>query len=364
MHNFLFGVVLGYILHTIQPFFIEKFKKRLLWRQWKQADSTWKSYQAILSGFELIQPGWSEGLFSEKHIVLTVEKKKMDFPLEIGKHVLDKEASTWFDLGLRNNLLIGLYDIDPFRISEDSSSEAHRLRLRAHRYKYFQFLSTNRIFCDGNSEHNELIQKYVAKKAPLHPIPEFANPLSVGLALFCEDGMTLVLTCRTEKESSSGIWEPGAIFNAVGENMNEQDKVGTYRGKDRFSPWKTAARGLKEEMGFKNAEIEKYDICLHSFVWDKRLLDYMFFGYVISDLSRSQIERQWLEAEDRHENKNINFVSVKDKSDCLTLLEDIKLNRDKWSLEALFSTLRTLIITRKVEWSDIEHVFSSNSDIT
>ena len=236
----------------------------------------------------------------------------------------------------------------------------HQLRLKGHEYKYFHFLSTNRILFQGNEKEHELVAEYIVKRDSLHPVPEFANPLSVGVSLFCEDGASLVLTRRTDKESIGGTWEANSIFNAVAENISESDVTGSFKGKTRLSPWITAARGLREEMGFYHRDVTKYTIVLHSFVWDRRILDYKFFSYVVTDLSRSEIEKRWEEAPDKHENSKPFYFDTRSSADGIDLLKKLVQNKDEWSLEAIFSTVRSMLILGKITHKNLESVLMKN----
>lgn len=79
----------------------------------------------------------------------------------------------------------------------------------------------------------------------------FPTPLSVGLSLFCEGGRLLVLARRTATPAAGGHLSAGQYYNAVGENCAPVDTQGESQGRPRLSVFRTATRGLLEEMGLE-----------------------------------------------------------------------------------------------------------------
>jgi hypothetical protein len=99
------------------------------------------------------------------------------------------------------------------------------------------------------------------------------------------------------------------------------------------------SRGLREELGFTSEDIARSQLNVHSLAWASDLLDYKFFGYLRTDLSRDEIENRWTTAMDRAEGTPF-FLSCETSRDCQTILEKIRDEWDEWSPEAVFSTLR------------------------
>ena len=131
----------------------------------------------------------------------------------------------------------------------------------------------------------------------------------------------------------------------------ERDQVGDYLGFDRVSPWKTGMRGLREEMGFEDNDCLGLNIHLHSFVWDRRILDYKFFGYVVSSLSRAELEQRcWVNAPDRHENRELFFVECRTRKQCADVVRAIASHKSEWSSEAILSTILSLLYFKDLSW--------------
>jgi hypothetical protein len=212
-------------------------------------------------------------------------------------------------------------------------------------YRYFDFLATHRLLLFGNPQEQELLRQKVGEPDSLTPVPGFPTPLSVGLSLFCENGKYLVLTRRANLASNGGLWWGNSIFNAVGENMSlEKDRGGDYRGAARVSPWKTALRGLQEEIGLEDKDCSGLDVHLHSLVWDTRILDYKFFGYAVSPISRTELEQRcWTHASDRHENRELFFVECRTRKQCVNIIRTIESHRNEWSSEAILCTILSLL---------------------
>jgi hypothetical protein len=205
----------------------------------------------------------------------------------------------------------------------------------------------------------EFLAAKVGKPHYLEPIRGFPTPLSVGLSLFCENGNCLVITRRTKLASSGGLWSGYTMFNAVGENVTSRDTYGIdYLGSSRLSPWITAKRGLREEMGIE-FQAEKMSLVLHSFVWDNRILDYKFFGYVINALSRAQVRKTWNNAPDRHESWEIMFHDCGNNDLAIKIIKEILKYREEWASECILCTTLSMLHLRKITSTELDNVILS-----
>lgn len=356
---FIAGVVAGYFIEKFLDFLliqIDLIRKR---RTWQKTERVWKKYQAVSFGLEVIQVGWINDEFSEEQVIVTVDK---DFELhpEIAAKTLDIHKDEWEKSGLKNNVQFGISEIDPHRVSDEIASKgtSHELRIRGHTYRYFEFLSTHRLWRSGTPEEKAFLESKIDTSHYLEPVKLFPNPLSVGLSLFCENGNCLVLTKRTKLTSSGGLWSGGSIYNAVGENVALVDVEGDYQGTTRLSIWKTAKRGLREEMGIEFFGGKKEKLVIHSLVWDNRILDYKFFGHTINGMSRAEVRRLWISAPDRHESWEITFRESSNREQCLKIVEDIVAHREEWGSECILCTIRSLSHTRKISPEDLEAVLA------
>ena len=152
---------------------------------------------------------------------------------------------TWKNQRLKNNTQLGVFEIDPHRISDVPGEHSHILILRGQRFTYFDFCASNRALYRRDVERLAELQNLAGTTGFLQPNPHFSNPLSVGLSLFCEDGNWLVLTRRTTLPSGGAWLTANRFFNSVGEMINPVDvKVGQHAGYAVVSPYNTARRGL------------------------------------------------------------------------------------------------------------------------
>jgi hypothetical protein len=254
----------------------------------------------------------------------------------------------------------GISEIDPHRVSDEitTQSNSHQLRIKGHTYNYFDFLATHRLFQTGTPEEQDFLTKKVGKPHYLEPVSSFPNPLSVGLSLFIENGDSLVLTRRTKLASSGGLWSGNTVFNAVGENITPRDTYGNdYQGSTRLSPWITAKRGLQEEIGI-GFNPKDMSLVLHSFVWDRRILDYKFFGYVVNAFSQADIRKAWINASDRHESWELIFYQCSNEKQIAQLLYELISNKETWASECILCTVLSLLNLRKITPSEFEKMIN------
>ena len=356
---FIAGVIVGYFIEKFLDILlaqIDLFRKR---RSWQKAERVWQKYQAVSFGLEVIQVGWINNEFSEEQVVITVDK---DFKLqpEIAAKTLDIHKDKWEKAGLNNNVQFGISEIDPHRVSDEiaGKGKSHELRIRGHTYRYFEFLSTHKLWRSGNPEERAFLENKIDTIHYLEPEKLFPNPLSVGLSLFCENGNCLVLTKRTTLTSSGGLFWGGSIYNAVGENVTLVDAEGNYQGITRLSIWKTAKRGLQEEMGIEFFGSKEENLIIHSLVWDNRVLDYKFFGHTINGMSRAEVRQLWMCASDRHESWEITFRESSNREQCLKIIDDIVAHREDWGSECILCTIRSLLHTRKISPNDLAAILA------
>jgi len=352
----IFGAVIGYCIEKILDALGERVFSLRKRQYWQQAHRTWKKYESLSYGLEVIQTGWKDGAFSEDQVVLTVDST-FELPREIASNIRDRHIQEWETNNLTNNQQYGIAAIDPRRISDEvafQGSTSHELRIHGHICKYFDFLSTHRCLLPNAPQDDRLFIESILQRHGRHylePAPEFPNQLSIGLSLFCEKGNCLVLTRRTKLPSSGGLWFGDTIFNAVGEMMTPTDTDSNnsqYEGSTRLSPWTTAKRGLFEEVGIRFQKGTDWIIVLHSLAWDNRILDYKFFGHIITPLSRGDVKQHWMAAPDRHESWELIFFDTSNKEQCLEIVRMIDEQRSDWASEGILCTIRSLLHLRKI----------------
>ncbi len=221
----------------------------------RRFERAWEEYKSRSTDLEVIQAGWKSGGFVPEEVVLTVDG---DFELsnETLMRIRESHKVEWEQTGQTNNFQIGLSKIDPHRINDEVGGRlTHQLRLYAHKYRFFDFLATNRMLKEGSAEEKRELVEFIPERHGLRPISAFPNALSVGLSLFCEDGSCLVLTRRTRLVSSGGGWSAGKVFNAVGENITRRDVDGYHDGLEQLAiSW---SRQNVADMGEPRARIRR-----------------------------------------------------------------------------------------------------------
>jgi hypothetical protein len=350
----LIGILLGHFGEGWIDQFREKKKQAKRKKEWDESSKALERYQYLAHGIEVVQSGWEDGFFRDDQVILTLEGQ-FELPKVLVKEIREPQEDKWIEDGKRNNLQYGIRSLQVPRETETtvSGQPDHTIIVRGHTYSYFDSMSTHFTYLNesfGNEILKQEIDKYlkdhnkddIDKQEPISILP---TPLSIGISLFCEDGNCLVLTRRTSLSSSGGHVAAGRVFNAVGENVNhEQDISGSYKGKTCLSAWRTAKRGLFEEIGIEPTAIHPITIQLHTFVWDRRILDYKMFGYAVVDLSRADIERAFVKAPDFTESKGIFFLETSNVYQCRDVVEKIIRERNNWSSEAIFCTLASLLV--------------------
>jgi hypothetical protein len=219
-------------------------------------------------------------------------------------------------------------------------------------------LATHVLRLRGTDTEKAALDAIVGASTPDHPVAGFPTPCSVGLSVFCENGATLLLVRRSRSAGAGGYWEPGSVFNAVGENANLSDFTSSNRHANESSPSVIARRGLYQELGLSDTDISASDVRLHSFAWASDLLDFKFFGHVVTPLSYSEVQSRWREAPDRSETTGAELIRwpVQSLAECRRVLTAIRDNPDRWSPEAIFSTVRSLVTLRRITINDVVHL--------
>lgn len=352
---FLAGTVAGYIVNESIDWAREQSRSHRRKESWKVANRRWAAKRNMSSGLDVVYSDLLGTGFSRDSVVISL-RRSLQIHKEIATKVLDPNSLRWSKKGITDEIQIGAIAIDPSRVSDSAQVESHRLAIGAREIDYFSVMATNWSLAFGAEEERDFLTKFVPSRLPLEPVPEFANPISVGLTLICEDGRILILGKRSNRPSSGGIWWPNSIYNPIGETMNPKDIDSSLDGKMGFSPWRTAERGLFEEMGWHASDIEDAYPILHSFVWDNRILDYKFFGYAVTPLSCAEIYQRWIDAPDRPESQRIDFVPIQNRAQSLELCRRIVEESEDWSSEASFCTIRTLLHLEKIRSKDIDEL--------
>jgi len=339
----LVGVAVDRIVDVLWTLMKRRRAKHELEVRWLAAFDRWQQFDRLAPGLELVQEGWEAGTFSERTILVTLEGS-LTTPAVV-QAICREHQAAWAADKQKDNKQIGVSAFEALRTADHVVEAGHQLVLRAHEFSYYDFLASNRRLADGTAEERQALRLLFNEVSYSKPVAGFANPLSVGLTLLCENGTCMILTERSENKSGGGAWEGGKIFNAVGETCNARDVMtGEHAGKPLISPWNTAKRGLVEEMGFSVSDLEASRIVLHSFVFDKRILDYKIFGYVLSPLSRTEVIRRWERAPDRHETKRPFWMSVPDSDAMAVIVRFLHQNRDDLTSEAGLATIRTFLL--------------------
>jgi hypothetical protein len=95
---------------------------------------------------------------------------------------------------------------------------------------------------------------------------------------------------ETDRRGVPGLWRlvlPAATLS---------DFTSSNRHANESSPSVIARRGLYQELGLSDTDISASDVRLHSFAWASDLLDYKFFGHVVTSLSYSAVQNRWRDA--------------------------------------------------------------------
>ena len=361
------GALAGIILQNIAyPAVERRWRAHRRHAFYSHANKTWTMIEHLYPRLKLVQGGWGEGgCFAEGSIVLRLVGSFALKDPEV-KKLRGSYVGKWKAAGFTDDEQLGIDSILNTRVSDSPSAEidekAHTLTLNVHRYRYFDFLATHMLRLRGNAEERSALNRVAGPPSSDRPVPGFPTPCSVGLSVFCEDGTQLVLTRRTAAVAVSGDWESGKIFNAVGENATLRDFAASNREPHETTPEVIARRGVHEELGFNDSDIRTARLRLHSFAWANDVLDFKFFGTLETPLASAEIQDRWRNAPDRSESSGEGLMiwPVQSHAECRQLLATIRDNPSDWSPEAIFSTLRSLIVLRKISTEDVRQAMSAN----
>ncbi len=356
------GALLGALLcllvqNILYPICVSRYRRARERRLFAAVNKSWSRFQALFPNLRLLQSGWPPtGLFEPRHIICHLVGV-FELPPTLRTQIRERHASEWIAKRLTDGEQVGIRNLRIFRHSDDPGDErvgrSHSIEIEAHVYHYFDFLATHRLIANGSAEERSLLTGFAVETNPEQTIAGFPNPLSVGLSLFCEQGQVLALVVRTKVGATGGLWQGGKVFNAVGENFAPRDFSLSLSGEAESSPIVVGRRGLYEEVGLSEDEIDGCTIAFHSVAWASDILDHKFFGYAITPLAQAQVQARWENAPDRSENRQIQFARVATPQDCRFLWRKILASSDQWSPEAIFCTARSLVLLRKLTPSDL-----------
>jgi hypothetical protein len=101
-------------------------------------------------------------------------------------------ADEWRARNFTDGKQIGIARISIARISDDPMAElkglAHRLELKVHQYRYFDFKATHLLRLQGSAEERSALDALTDVYSPGEVVKEFPTPCSVGLTVICERG--------------------------------------------------------------------------------------------------------------------------------------------------------------------------------
>lgn len=361
------GAILGVVFSNIMwPRLTAWTLERLSISQTARRNSSWDKFNALHPTIILAKAGPDpDGTFPESSFDVTLDTADFKLSDRIAEDIRVKYDERWRLAGLTDDEKAGFKYFRATRISDSPADfmrgKSHLFVIRCHRYKYFDFLATHRRLVEGQPDDLEILHPHLNDDDGDRPVEGFPNPFSVGLTLFCESGRTMVLTIRTTDTHSGGDWQGGKRFNAVGENANTSDFQISTDGKLRTTPYAVARRGLHEEMGFTQEQIDACQMKLHSFAWATDIRDHKFFGWAQTDLARGEIEQLWRSAKDRGESRHILFVPVATHAQCVRFWQAVLHQFLQWSPEAFFCTSRTLLVRGMLRPSDLASPPSSDT---
>jgi hypothetical protein len=360
------GAVVGVLVQNIAfPTMAEWAATRRRQRFYQASNDAWGSVERIQSNLRLVQAGWADGYFAPGTAEMRLEGR---FELTDESLLQIRAAHTggWLAQKRTDDEQVGISSFVAVRISDDPADElngrAHRLQLTVHTYQYFDYLATHEMLRECTDAERAALSAVVGTPRADVPVQGFPNPCSVGISLFCEAGAYLVLTTRS-KHNAGGKHLEDKIFNAVGEMAAPWDFTINLDGSRRATPDEVARRGLHQEAGFSGDDIQSCSkIGIHSFAWSAEILDHKFFGLAITPLSRGEVEYRLRTAKDfLAESTGVQFHPVQTRQDCLHLLRLIKKSWVKWSPEAIFSTIRSLLVLQRLRPSDLVDTFGKPS---
>jgi hypothetical protein len=353
------GLVLQNVAYPSLQLRYARWRKR---RQFRNAEIAGRMMEKRFGSIVLVQAGWgNEGIFAHDAILLELGR---DFEIQNPdiQELMENRSHEWKSDGYENGRQVGISSLRISRVSDrpedDRTGRSHRVIGRMHSYEYFEFLSTHRLLLEGSEDEKRTLFAIAGEPNCRSSIEGFPNPFSVGLSAFCEDGDYLALTRRTVSLAAGGGWHGGKIYNAVGENAAPRDFNPGIDGVLRSSPYLIAHRGLWEELGLPAVAIDACEISLHSLAYATDLRDHKVFGHVNIPLSRGELQDAWRQAPDRSESagSGLDFHSVRTRSDAQRLLHKIADEAEEWAPEAVFCTVRSMLVRNLVTPSAVSRI--------
>lgn len=358
----LVGGVVGLVLQNILfPRVEQRVRTNRQQAAIRRSAKSWSRFEELYRRLVLVQAGWdSDGCFVEGTVVFRLADR-----FELGatpQEIRDQHAAEWLANRYTDGEQVGIKMLSVHRVSDVPSVElegrAHRIVLTMHQYRYFDFLATHMTRLNGSDSEKAVLDAIAADANRERPVNGFPTPCSVGLSLILEDGRRLLLP-RRSNDAGVGDWEGGKIFNAAGENATLRDFVAAHRSAGESTPEVVARRALHEEVGLSDIDIKSGRLRLHSFAWAPDLLDFKFFGLFETSLTEPEIRERWRHAPDRAESLHADTVQVGSRAECIELLVRMRENASDWSPEAVFCTVRSLIVLRRITTDDVLNVAAS-----
>lgn len=359
------GAVAGLVLQNLAyPSAQAGYLKWRSRRRFRAAEGAGLAMEQRFGSLVIVQAGWGEdGTFA--HDAVTLELGD-EFEVENPgvARILDGRAAQWRADGFDDGLQVGIATLRINRISDRPEDErvgrSHRVVCRMHTYRYFSFLGTHRLLLAGTAPEREFLRELAGEPDCRETIRGFPNPFSVGLSVFCEDGDYLALTRRTASAAAGGHWQGGKIYNAVGENAAPRDFSPGLDGTVRSTPYLIAQRGLWEEVGLPDVDIDASTIKLHSLAYALDLRDHKMFGFAVTHLSRDELRYAWRHAPDRIESagSDVEFHSVRTRADTRRLLRRIVDEAEQWAPEAVFCTVRSMLVRDLLSASEVRKILA------
>jgi len=345
-------IILGIFLDRPWQHVFDSFQSWQSNRHWTAVNNAYRDIGHLTGRLEIVQLGWSAGAFDETHVLIQLDGK-YEIPDDVFTDILHPAHEEWMRQGFKDNLQCGVRDLQILRTTDNplQSGPVHEIRILAHTYSYFESKATHFEWLSGCS--HDLLAKYAANARHDAYAQKMPTPLSVGLSLFCEDGKTLILTSRTTSTGAGGHVAGGQYFNAVSENCAPIDAFGEVEGKMGLSIFRTATRGLLEEMGLDLRQVVGSKPVLHTLCWDKEILDYKFSGYVICPLAAEEVRDYWHHAPDKSENREFISQDVNNREATIRLIQHMQKYRENWSDEARTCTLMSLLHMKHLTVSDL-----------
>ena len=165
-------------------------------RRWASINRGLGQVQRLLGELEVFQTGWTDGVFQEDDIRITLEDA-FELPTDIRSQVLEPLRGQWDEQGFHDGIQCGVRSLYVVRTSDEvlRDQPPHEVVISSHAYKYYEAKATNFRWNEG--DRSAVLRAYAEGAHHEAHVSAFPTPLSAGLSLFCEDGRCLVLTRRT-----------------------------------------------------------------------------------------------------------------------------------------------------------------------